>query len=339
MTTSPGVASTHAPGWKGQYLLLGLIWGSSFFLIDAGLTFLNPSGVTFWRSLLGALTLSGLLLVRRTSFRIDRGTLLHLWIVALLLNVFPGLLFAFAQERVSTVVASIVNTATPIMTLVVMVALFRGERATIRQVLGVFIGLGGALVALGVGEGGFGQNDPLGVIAIFGAITCYAFAFPYARKHALTRGHNSSRLATWQLILAAVTLLPIYLASGTLMTALPSVGAVIGFAVLGIVASGFAYIWNLNVVQRGGSAVASSVTYPILIVSLVIGWLIMGEPFTWNLPIGAALIVVGSAISQRGSMRLLTKLSRPSSVKIHRSPVERAAPLDPEPGKFASSER
>jgi drug/metabolite transporter (DMT)-like permease len=318
MITSPRVFPADAPDWKGQYLLLGLIWGSSFFLIDAGLTFLNPSGVTFWRSLLGALTLSGLLLMRRTSFRIDRGTLLHLGVVALLLNVFPGLLFAFAQERVSTVVASIVNTATPIMTLVVMVALFPGERATRRQVLGVFIGLGGALVALGVGEGGFGQNDPLGIIAIFGAITCYAFAFPYARKHTLARGHNSSRLATWQLILAAVTLLPIYLASGTLMTALPSVGAVFGFALLGIVASGFAYIWNFNLVQHAGSAVASSVTYPILVVSLIVGWLILGEPFTWNLPVGAALIVVGSAIAQPRSMRLIKKLSRPSSAKIHR---------------------
>lgn len=318
MTTTPGDTPAHEHGWKGQYLLLGLIWGSSFFLIDAGLTFLNPSGVTFWRSLLGALTLSGLLLMRRTSFRIDRGTLLHLWVVALLLNVVPGLLFAFAQERVSTVVASIVNTATPIMTLVVMVSLFRGERATHRQVLGVFIGLGGALVALGVGEGGFGQNDPLGVVAIFAAITCYAFAFPYARKHALTRGHNSSTLATWQLILAAATLLPVYLASGTLMTAVPSVGAVIGFALLGIVASGFAYVWNFNVVQRAGSAVASSVTYPTLIVSLVIGWLVLGEPFTWNLPIGALLIVVGSAIAQQGSLRLLAKLSRPSAAKILR---------------------
>ena len=317
MTTTPGDTPAHEHGWKGQYLLLGLIWGSSFFLIDAGLTFLNPSGVTFWRSLLGAVTLSGLLLTRRTSFRIDRGTLLHLWVVALLLNVVPGLLFAFAQERVSTVVASIVNNATPIMTLVVMVALFRGEHATRRQVLGVFVGLGGALVALGVGEGGFGQNDPLGVIAIFAAITCYAFAFPYARKHALTRGHNSSTLATWQLILAAVTLLPIYLASGNLVTGLPSLGAVIGFALLGIVASGFAYVWNFNVVQRAGSAVASSVTYPTLIVSLVIGWLVLGEPFTWNLPIGALLIVVGSAIAQQG-LRLLAKLSRPSAAKILR---------------------
>lgn len=318
MSTSLGVSPARLRGWKGQYVLLGLIWGSAFFLIDAGLTFLNPSGVTFWRSLLGAITLTLLLLVRKTTFRIDRGTLLHLWVVALLLNVIPGLLFAFAQERVSTVVASIVNTATPIMTLVVMVALFRGEHATRRQVLGVFVGLAGALVALGGGKGGFGQNDPLGVIAIFAAITCYGFAFPYARKHALTRGHNSSTLATWQLILAAVTLLPLYLASGSFITAVPSVGALLGFALLGIVASGFAYVWNFNVVHRAGSAVASSVTYPTLIVSLVIGWLVLGEPFTWNLPIGALFIVVGSAIAQQGSMKLLKRMSRPSNAKILR---------------------
>jgi drug/metabolite transporter (DMT)-like permease len=318
MTTSVGETPSPTRGWKGQYLLLGLIWGSSFFLIDAALTFLNPAGVTFWRSLLGAVTLTGLLLVRRTSFRIDRATLLHLWVVALLLNVIPGLLFAFAQERVSTVVASIVNTATPIMTLVVMITLFRDEHPTRRQVLGVLFGLGGALVALGFGEGGFGQNDPMGVIAVFGAITCYAFAYPYARKHALTRGHNSSTLATWQLLLATASLLPVYVLSGNFVTAIPSFGALIGFALLGIVSSGFAYIWNFNVVHRAGSAIASSVTYPTLIVSLVIGWLVLGESFTWNLPIGAAFIVAGSVIAQRGSGRFLRRLSRPSAVRILR---------------------
>jgi drug/metabolite transporter (DMT)-like permease len=304
MTTSVGETPSPTRGWKGQYLLLGLIWGSSFFLIDAALTFLNPAGVTFWRSLLGAVTLTGLLLVRRTSFRIDRATLLHLWVVALLLNVIPGLLFAFAQERVSTVVASIVNTATPIMTLVVMITLFRDEHPTRRQVLGVLFGLGGALVALGFGEGGFGQNDPMGVIAVFGAITCYAFAYPYARKHALTRGHNSSTLATWQLLLATASLLPVYVLSGNFVTAIPSFGALIGFALLGI--------------HRAGSAIASSVTYPTLIVSLVIGWLVLGESFTWNLPIGAAFIVAGSVIAQRGSGRFLRRLSRPSAVRILR---------------------
>ena len=91
--------------WLPIYLLLGLVWGSSFVFIKLGLEFLTPVGVAFGRCALGAMILLLIVKVRGIKLPTDPKTWFILWIVSLLLNVFPGFLFAYAQQEVTTVLA------------------------------------------------------------------------------------------------------------------------------------------------------------------------------------------------------------------------------------------
>ena len=97
------------------------------------------------------------------------------------MNTLPFLLYAFAQEHATSVLASIINGATPIATLLALLTIFRSEKVRPEVITGLLIGLGGILVVFAVWNG-FGTNDPVAVLAMIGAITCYGIGGPYIRR-------------------------------------------------------------------------------------------------------------------------------------------------------------
>jgi drug/metabolite transporter (DMT)-like permease len=282
--------------WLPIYIALGIVWGCSFIFIKLGLEFLTPVGVAFGRCSLGALALLFISRIRKVPLPKDRKLWFHLWVVCLLLNVIPGILFALAETKVTSVLAGIINAVTPLMTLLAIMIAFRNEKPKRSQVIGLLCGFIGVLVVLGAWRG-LGVN-PLGsVLALLLAVACYGISFPYMRTFVIPHQLRPEALATTQVSLAALTLLPLYLFDGIAKDEY-RLGPVLAMLALGIFGSGIAYIWNFTIVTVAGSAIASSVTYVTPLVAVIVGVIFLNEPLSWNEPVGGLIVLLGAAIGQ-----------------------------------------
>lgn len=282
--------------WVFDFILLGIVWGCSFIFIKLGLEFLTPAGVAFGRVSLGAISL--LIIAKRRKIALPKGrnTWFILWIVSLLLNVIPGFLFAYAEVRVTSVLAGIINACTPLTTLIFILILSRDEKPKLYQIAGLLAGGIGVGVVLGIWNG-FGSNSGIGVIALFAAVTCYGLSFPIIRRYLTPLNLKPESLAAGQLTTGAITLTPFFIFHGINTYEFRS-AALLGMLALGIFGSGVAYIWNFRIVAQAGSAIASSVTYLTPVVAVFVGWLFLGEKISAREPIGALIVIFGAALAQ-----------------------------------------
>ena len=282
--------------WLPAYLALGLVWGCSFIFIELGLVFLSPFGVTFVRCALGAITLMIFAKARKVELPKGKSIWRKLWVVAMLLNVVPGVLFAFAQQYITSALAGIINATTPLMTLIFMLLIFREEKIKREQVYGLLIGALGVMTVMGVWKE-LGGNQLIGVIALLIAVSCYGASYPYSTRNVIPLGLKPEALATGQLLMATMTLLPLFIFDGFSSNNYET-KSIIAMLCLGIFGSGFAYIWNFSVTAAAGSAIGSTVTYITPVVAVIVGWLYLNEGIAWHEPVGALVVIIGALLSQ-----------------------------------------
>jgi drug/metabolite transporter (DMT)-like permease len=282
--------------WLPIYLALGVVWGCSFIFIKLGLEFLTPFGVAFGRCALGALTLLAWAKYKGIALPKSKKMLLHLWVVSLLLNVIPGILFALAQTEVTSILAGIINAVTPLMTLLAIMVVTRDEKPKLYQVAGILIGFTGVLTVLGAWKG-LGDNPLWAILILLAAVTCYGFSFPYSRRFVLPHKLAPESIAAGQVTFGALTLLPFFIYNGIEKYEYQT-APVLAMVALGVFGSGFAYIWNFKVMALAGSAIASSVTYLTPVVAVIVGVIFLQESIYWYEPVGALIVLLGAAIGQ-----------------------------------------
>lgn len=283
--------------WLATFIVLATTWGLSFFFIAVSLESFSAVGVAVFRNLLGAAALVLWSVITKQKFVKEKKIWLKMLLLGFVLNAFPGLMFALAEQLLDSSLAGILNSTTPLFSVLFITLVFRSETITKSQVIGLFLGFVGVLVLFG-NLSFTGSNVPLGILLILMATLGYGFSFPYMRKYLANTGYSSTSLATAQLLASVVLLSPLAITLPLTHAAI-TLNSALSIFVLGALGTGFAYVWNFRVTSIVGSAIASTVTYLSPVVAVIAGWLILHESIQPTTILGAAIILFSAAIVQK----------------------------------------
>jgi drug/metabolite transporter (DMT)-like permease len=280
-----------------QFTLTGIVWGSSFLFMKVALEGMSPGQVAWSRLVLGAITLGIFVTLRRERLpRVPR-VWMHMTVLAITFCVIPFLLFSWAQQHVTSGLASIYNATTPIMTAIMAGLLFRVERPKSMQIAGIVVGILGVMVLIAPWEGLDLDQSLIAQLAILGATACYGFSLAYMRKFVSNSGMSALMFSFLNIGIAAAIMLVLtpVVALGPVSLNPFIVGSVL---LLGCLGTGVAYIWNQNALRAWGPTRASTVTYLTPVVGVALGLIVLGEPLSWNEPAGAIVVFLGILLAQ-----------------------------------------
>jgi drug/metabolite transporter (DMT)-like permease len=280
-------------------LALSAIWGASFMFIKVGVRDSEPGALIAVRIGLAALTLLAVVAYRPglgPGARAARPFLGPLLAVAALNTALPFWLITWAETRIDSGLAAILNASAPLFTALLAWRFARGQQLVGLRLVGVLVGFVG--VALLVGFPG-GDSDPLAALAVVLAGLCYAGGALYIGER--LRPLSPVIVSAGSMVAATVLVAPLGLAQ--IPDELPGWKPLASVVLLGVVCTGFAYLLYFSLIATAGASRAILVTYLTPALALLYGAVLLDEEVTLVAVGGLALVLGGVALGT-GAVRL-----------------------------------
>ena len=288
--TRRSALKTAAAGDLGLIVVPGVVWGASFLFIAEGLRAVGPHGVAFARIAAGFATLACFPAARRP---IARDAWPRIALLALFWMAIPLTLFPYAEQRVSTALAGMLNGAVPLFAAIVAAIIAR-RLPTRNVVIGLGVGLSGVLlVALpNLSLGGASMD---GVLLVLLAITLYGISINVARPLQMTYG----ALPVLARALGLATLITAPLGLPEVVHGNWSIVPFLSLVALGALGTGIAYVLSTTAAGRLGATRASSAIFITSPVALLLGVVLLHERIALISIVGALLCIAGALIIRR----------------------------------------
>ncbi len=283
------------PAWilPAAFILLGLIWGSSFAWIKIAVEEIPPATLVAWRMTLGAIGMVAMLaILRGVSMPRGLGEWLPLVVMGAVNAAIPIFLISWGEQFVDSGTAAVLNSLVPIFSLIIAGLMLRTEPVTALRVGGLVLGfIGAALLASRELELRADPSGLLGALAVVLAAISYAVGISYAR-HRIKRTHRYV-VAAGTLFFAAVDMwILALLVDGGLIIPM-QLDTILAVAWLGILGSFIAYVLFFFLIEHLGATLAAMVTYLFPVVGVGLGVLVLGEVLDVRLALGTSLVLIG----------------------------------------------
>jgi drug/metabolite transporter (DMT)-like permease len=276
-------------------IVLALIWGSSFILIKKGLVSLNPFQLGSLRIIFCALFL---LII---GFKNVATIPLYKWKYIALTSLFgtfiPAYLFAIAQTEINSSVSSILNSLTPLNTLILGAIVF-GLDFKRTQIFGVIVGLIGTMLLIFNGAIHNPNQNYWYTILVLIASICYAMNVNFIKKYLSDLKPLTITVGNFLVMLFPALIVLSFTDFFSVVQVKEVQHAMIFVAILGIIGTGIANVLFYKLIQISSPVFATSVTYLIPVVAFFWG-LLDNEMLTPVQFIGAFIILIGVYLSSK----------------------------------------
>jgi drug/metabolite transporter (DMT)-like permease len=279
----------------GYLLVLSLVWGSSFILIKKGLLGLTAIQVGSLRIIFAAIFL--LIIGFKSLSKIPKEKWKYIALTSLFGTFIPAFLFAIAQTEIDSSVSSILNSLTPLNTLVLGALVF-GVSFQKRQVWGVFIGLVGSLLLVFNGAMNHPDQNYYYAILVIIASVCYAINVNLIKRFLSDLTPVSITTGNFLFLIFPALAILYFSGFGAVIHVEKVQHAVMFIMVLGVVGTGIANILFFKLIQISSPVFATSVTYLIPVVAFFWG-LLDNEMLTAVQFFGAFIILIGVYLSAK----------------------------------------
>jgi drug/metabolite transporter (DMT)-like permease len=273
-------------------LLLAVLWGGSYPLTKLALKTIPPFTLVALRVSIAAVLLLVIVWWKQLSIPREARVWGAFFVQACFNSIVSWSLVAYGQQFVPSALAGILNSTSPIFVFLITCMLTRYEAATAQKLLGTIAGLGGVCLILGVEVLRHLGQQVVAQLALVAGALCYAGAAIYGRRFgALPAIMTAAGTMTW----AATCLIPVSLVVDQPWKITPSLGSLLAAVALGSFSTAGALMLYFRLVRTLGSMGVASQSYLRAGVSVLLGVMLLGEPFTWSLGVGLAAVVVGVA--------------------------------------------
>ena len=280
----------------GLFVLLSIIWGSSFILMKLGLQGLSSFQVASIRIISAGLVLLPMAIV---SLRvIPKKLMWYVFFSGTLGSLLPAYLFCMAEEKVDSGLVGVLNSLTPIF-VIISGALFFQARGAFNKVLGIFIALAGSVLLFFFQPRFSEGHHLLQIMYVLLATAFYGYNVNMVHRH--LRHIPSIRIAAVAMLLNSIPAAVVLFLTGYFNERLFTAEVLVatGYAaILGIFGTAIATVFFYMLLKRAGSIFASMVTYGIPIVALLWG-VLYGEEVGWKQVMGMAVILLGVWVANR----------------------------------------
>jgi drug/metabolite transporter (DMT)-like permease len=277
------------------FLVLGLMWGSSYLFIKIGVEAgLPPLTLVMGRLLIGGALLLAVVRIAREPLPKTVKEYARLSVLGFFGIALPFYLITVAEASTDSALAAVLVSPVPLFVIPMSALFLRDERLTPARILGVVVGLVGVAILVGFDPASLARNDFGAELLLVASAISYAIAGVYAKKYIV--GYRPMIPALFEVVTALVMVGVAAFIFERPWEAPINFDSVLSVAWLGLFGSGFAFLIFFRLTSNWGATRTSTVAYLMPVVGIVLGAIFLAEAITTNRLIGTALVIGGVAL-------------------------------------------